>query len=369
MVPQDVFDVAPDVLRHRLVLSYEALAAGRHHRPRPGSHVVDGSGPTSDRGRPDGPGVGRVSPPPSVAGERPEVVLRRLELAVTRRLDGLLHGDYRGLARVRASEIGEAREYSARRRRPPDGLERDGPDRSRPTSARPCADRELETWMLVDQSASLYFGTASTTKRDLAVAAASAIGFLTSRTGNRIGGALLGRRSEPHRPTAAGAQPPARPHAPCDRRIEPTEPAPPTSVRASPARRHRPPPRPRRHHQRLPDHRSVGGAAEGARSPTGRAGDRGGRPSRTRPARPRRGPPGGGSRDGPAPARSRPTPGRSVGRIATPPPASAPRSPRPCDRPGPITSVLRTDGDWLTDLVKFVAQRRDRIDHRKRAQS
>jgi MoxR-like ATPase len=26
-VPQDVFDVAPDVLRHRLVLSYEALAA------------------------------------------------------------------------------------------------------------------------------------------------------------------------------------------------------------------------------------------------------------------------------------------------------------------------------------------------------
>ncbi len=28
MLPQDVFDVAPDVLRHRLVLSYEALADG-----------------------------------------------------------------------------------------------------------------------------------------------------------------------------------------------------------------------------------------------------------------------------------------------------------------------------------------------------
>ena len=25
-LPQDIFDVAPDVLRHRLVLSYEALA-------------------------------------------------------------------------------------------------------------------------------------------------------------------------------------------------------------------------------------------------------------------------------------------------------------------------------------------------------
>jgi MoxR-like ATPase len=27
-LPQDVFDIAPDVLRHRLVLSYEALAQG-----------------------------------------------------------------------------------------------------------------------------------------------------------------------------------------------------------------------------------------------------------------------------------------------------------------------------------------------------
>jgi uncharacterized protein (DUF58 family) len=29
--------------------------------------------------------------------------------------------------------------------------------------------------------------------------------------------------------------------------------------------------------------------------------------------------------------------------------------------------VLRTDGDWLTDIVKFVALRRERLDHRKRA--
>jgi MoxR-like ATPase len=28
-LPQDVFDVAPEILRHRLVLSYEALAQGR----------------------------------------------------------------------------------------------------------------------------------------------------------------------------------------------------------------------------------------------------------------------------------------------------------------------------------------------------
>jgi hypothetical protein len=37
-LPQDIQEIAPDVLRHRLVLSYEALADGvtrRHHRPHP----------------------------------------------------------------------------------------------------------------------------------------------------------------------------------------------------------------------------------------------------------------------------------------------------------------------------------------------
>src|SRR4051812_50117227 len=49
------------------------------------------------------------------------------------------------------------------------------------------ADRELETWLVVDMSASLDFGTAGCEKRDLAVAAAAAITFLNSGGGNRIG--------------------------------------------------------------------------------------------------------------------------------------------------------------------------------------
>jgi uncharacterized protein (DUF58 family) len=49
------------------------------------------------------------------------------------------------------------------------------------------ADRELETWLAVDLSASLDFGTASCLKRDLAVAAAAAMSHLTVRGGNRIG--------------------------------------------------------------------------------------------------------------------------------------------------------------------------------------
>jgi uncharacterized protein (DUF58 family) len=49
------------------------------------------------------------------------------------------------------------------------------------------ADRELETWLVVDMSASLDFGTTGCEKRDLAVAAAAAITFLNSGGGNRLG--------------------------------------------------------------------------------------------------------------------------------------------------------------------------------------
>ena len=49
------------------------------------------------------------------------------------------------------------------------------------------ADRELETWLVADLSASLDFGTTGCEKRDLVVAAAAAVGHLTRGGGNRIG--------------------------------------------------------------------------------------------------------------------------------------------------------------------------------------
>ncbi|WP_436795430.1 DUF58 domain-containing protein [Actinospongicola halichondriae] len=118
-------------------------------------------------------------------------ILARLELTVTRRLDGLLHGDYRGLVPGHGSESGETRPYVA------------GDDvrhidwnvsaRSTETHVRESiADRELETWLLVDRSASLDFGTAATTKAELAVSAVGAVGFLTARTGNRLGAVVVG---------------------------------------------------------------------------------------------------------------------------------------------------------------------------------
>jgi uncharacterized protein (DUF58 family) len=54
------------------------------------------------------------------------------------------------------------------------------------------ADRELATWVLLDRSASLDFGTATCEKRDMALAATAAIGFITLRTGNRLGVVVAG---------------------------------------------------------------------------------------------------------------------------------------------------------------------------------
>jgi uncharacterized protein (DUF58 family) len=53
------------------------------------------------------------------------------------------------------------------------------------------ADRELSTWLVVDGTASMDFGTAALEKRDLAVAAVAAVGFLTAGAGNRLGAYLL----------------------------------------------------------------------------------------------------------------------------------------------------------------------------------
>ena len=116
----------------------------------------------------------------------PEEILRRLELTVSRRLDGLLHGEHQGLLPGPGTEPGEARAYL-----PGDDVRRiDWAVTARtaePHVRMQVAERELETWVVVDLSASLAFGTAECEKRDLALAAAAAVGFLTARGGNRLG--------------------------------------------------------------------------------------------------------------------------------------------------------------------------------------
>ena len=124
--------------------------------------------------------------PPSLREGRLEAALKALELTVRIRLDGLLQGNHLGLVPGPGSELGEARAYQ-----PGDDVRRiDWAVTARTTEAhvrQTVADRELETWVLVDLSPSLDFGTAACEKRDLAIAALAAVAHLTRGGGNRIG--------------------------------------------------------------------------------------------------------------------------------------------------------------------------------------
>jgi uncharacterized protein (DUF58 family) len=124
--------------------------------------------------------------PPSLRDGRLEAALRTLELVVRGRLDGLLQGNHVGLVPGPGSEPGEARAYQ-----PGDDVRRmDWAVTARTTEPHvreTVADRELETWVVIDLSPSLDFGTASCEKRDLAVAALAAVAHLTRGGGNRIG--------------------------------------------------------------------------------------------------------------------------------------------------------------------------------------
>jgi uncharacterized protein (DUF58 family) len=104
----------------------------------------------------------------------PERALRRLELTVVRRLEGMLHGEHLGLLPGPGTELAEAREYQVG-----DDVRRmDWAVTARTTVPHVrdlIADRELETWALADLSPSMDFGTAETDKRDLVVSAIGAI--------------------------------------------------------------------------------------------------------------------------------------------------------------------------------------------------
>ncbi|BCJ45599.1 hypothetical protein GCM10010168_90170 [Actinoplanes ianthinogenes] len=160
--------------------------------PQPQAAWPGPAAASADQAARTGPAGGTV-PAPLEEAARAEAVLAKLQLLVTRKLDGLLQGDYVGLLPGPGTEAGESREY-----RPGDDVRRmDWPVTARttlPHVRRTVADRELETWLAVDLSASLDFGTAKWLKKDLVIAAATAVTHLTARGGNRIG-AVVGTGS------------------------------------------------------------------------------------------------------------------------------------------------------------------------------
>ncbi len=150
-----------------------------------------------------------IHPPSFQRGEisdaKLSAALRTLELAVKRKLDGVLQGNHLGLIPGPGSEPGESRLYQ-----PGDDVRRmDWSVTARTTHPhvrQMIADRELETWIVVDMSASLDFGTTGCEKRDLAVAAAAAITYLNSGGGNRIGAVIANGERVIRVPARSGRQ-------------------------------------------------------------------------------------------------------------------------------------------------------------------
>ncbi|HZA40316.1 MAG TPA: DUF58 domain-containing protein [Actinomycetota bacterium] len=125
---------------------------------------------------PDRPGPGAL----------PDVLLRRLNVKVRRRIDGLIPGDFLSMLLGAGTEIAQIRRYE-----PGDDVRRiDWSVTARmqePHVRLQVAERALTTWMVIDTSASMTFGTQERRKLDVAEGVLLAVSHLATRGGNRLG--------------------------------------------------------------------------------------------------------------------------------------------------------------------------------------
>jgi uncharacterized protein (DUF58 family) len=124
-------------------------------------------------------------------GPMPDALLRALDVSIGRRLDGLLAGDYRSSVHGDGTELAQVRPYV-----PGDDVRRiDWNVTARtgePHVRVHLAERVLVTWLVLDTSASMQFGTADRRKADVAEGVALAVGHVATRRGNRLGLATFG---------------------------------------------------------------------------------------------------------------------------------------------------------------------------------
>jgi uncharacterized protein (DUF58 family) len=127
-------------------------------------------------------------------GPLPEALLRALDLKIGRRIDGLLAGEHRTAAVGVGTELAQVREWE-----PGDDVRRidwNATARTGDVQVRvDVAERALTSWVLLDVSPSMRFGTATRRKWDVAEGVAVAMGHLASRRGNRIGVTTFGASS------------------------------------------------------------------------------------------------------------------------------------------------------------------------------
>jgi uncharacterized protein (DUF58 family) len=132
----------------------------------------------------------------------PEAVLRRLEWTVIRRLDGLLHGDYRTLFRGFGLDLADIREYQYG----DDVRHIDWNVTARlqaPYVREYHEDREVTAWFLLDLSRSIDFGSREQ-KSTISAEFVAVLARLLTSHGNRVGAMLYGADVEAVIPARAG---------------------------------------------------------------------------------------------------------------------------------------------------------------------
>jgi len=138
--------------------------------------MSEGGVPTVPERTPDRPGPGPT----------PEALLRALDVVVRRRVEALLAGEYRSNSVGIGTELAQIRPYQ-----PGDDVRRiDWNVTARtgePHVRVQLAERVLVTWLVLDTSPSMQFGTADRRKADVAEGVAIAIGHIATRRGNRLG--------------------------------------------------------------------------------------------------------------------------------------------------------------------------------------
>ena len=132
-----------------------------------------------------------------------EAILRRLEWTVIRRLDGLLHGDYRTLFRGNGLDLADLREYQYH----DDVRHIDWNVTARlqtPYVRQFNEDREVTAWFLLDLSPSVDFGSGAVQKRMVSIDFVTVLARLLTRHGNKVGAIFYGETVDAVVPAGSG---------------------------------------------------------------------------------------------------------------------------------------------------------------------
>ena len=123
--------------------------------------------------------------------QTPDAILRRLEWTVIRRLDGLLHGDYRTLFRGFGVDLADLREYEYH----DDVRHIDWNVTARlqtPYVRVYNEERDITAWFVLDLSPSIDFGSQTVNKRAVATELVTVLARMLTRHGNRVGALFYG---------------------------------------------------------------------------------------------------------------------------------------------------------------------------------